>query len=158
MTSGKVKNIIYDRMIIIEYKDIEISYRDLDIDNIKVGDTIKKGQLLGKRKGLDSRHNYFNGIMIRVKYKGAFFDIGYIFNIIFNINNEKKTINIENPTNIYLTRNVYNIIVIAGIIVIIIAIISLIRIRKNKHNICPFLYFLLRQIRLIPGSFGANAC
>ena len=83
MTSGIIKDIIYGRMIIIEYNGIEISYRDLDMDtNIKVGDIINAGQLLGTRRGVDALHNYFNGIIIKVKYKSLYFGIGYIFNTI----------------------------------------------------------------------------
>ena len=84
MTSGTVKNIIYDRMIIIEYNDIEISYRDLNINNIKIGDNISRGQLLGTRRRVDALHNYFNGIMIKIKYKTFYFDISYMFNMIKN--------------------------------------------------------------------------
>jgi hypothetical protein len=87
MTSGIVKNIIYDRMIIIEYNGIEIHYRDLNINNINIGDTISRGQLLGARRSVDALHNYFNGIMIKVKYKTFYFDIGYVFDIIKNIVN-----------------------------------------------------------------------
>ena len=82
MTAGIVKNIVLDRMIIIEYNGIEISYRDLYINNIEIGDTINIGQLLGTRRGIDALHNYFNGIIIKIKYKTAYFDIGYIFNLI----------------------------------------------------------------------------
>jgi hypothetical protein len=84
MTPGIVKNIIYNRMIIIEYNGIEICYNDLNINNINIGDNISKGQLLGTRRGVDALHNYFNGIMIRIKYKTFYFDIGYMFNLIKN--------------------------------------------------------------------------
>jgi len=82
MTSGIVKDIVFDRMIIIEYNGIEIYYRDLVINNINIGDNIIIGQLLGKRKGADALHNFFNGIIIKIKYKKCFFDIGYIFNLL----------------------------------------------------------------------------
>ena len=82
MTSGMVKDIILDRMITIEYNGIEIHYRDLDMGNIKTGDSVVAGQLLGTRKGVDALHNYFDGIIIKVKYQSFYFDIGYIFNTI----------------------------------------------------------------------------
>ena len=85
MTSGIVKGIILDRMIIIEYNGIEISYRDLNINNIKTGDTVIAGQLLGTRPGADALHNYFNGIIIKIKYKSFYFDIGYMFNIMWMV-------------------------------------------------------------------------
>ena len=88
MTPGIVKNIVFDRMIIIEYNGIEISYRDLNMnDDIKIGDFIDAGQLLGTRKEVDAFHNYFNGIIIRLKYKSFHFDVEYIFNRIRH-NNE----------------------------------------------------------------------
>jgi hypothetical protein len=78
MTPGIVKDIIFDRQIIIEYNGIEISYRDLNINNIKTGDEIRKKQLLGTRRGVDGRHNYFNGIIIKIKYKNHYFDAGIL--------------------------------------------------------------------------------
>ena len=88
MTSGIIKNIIYDRMIIIEYNGIEIFYRDLNISNIDIGDDVIAGQLLGTRKGADALHNYFDGIIIKIKYKKLYFNLGFIFDLIKNCNQE----------------------------------------------------------------------
>jgi hypothetical protein len=110
MTSGKVKGLIFDRMIIIEYKGIEISYRDLDINNIKIGDTVIAGQLLGTRKKADFLHNYFNGIIIKIKYKSFYFDIGYMFNVISCQRNNyefiynQKLLSISDCKNIELAK------------------------------------------------------
>ena len=83
MTSGIIKSIILERMVIIEYNGIEIFYRDLDINNnIEVGDTIGSGQLLGTLKEVDALHNFFMGIILKIKYKSFYFDIGYILNTI----------------------------------------------------------------------------
>ena len=85
MTSGIVKNIIFERMIIIDYNGIEIFYRDLDINNnINIGDAICSGQLLGTLREVDAMHNFFNGIIIKIKYGSFYFDIGYILNLIRN--------------------------------------------------------------------------
>jgi hypothetical protein len=84
MTSGIVKDIILNRMIIIEYKGIEIFYRDLDINNLNIGENIIAGQLLGTKKEADALHNYFNGIIIKIKYKTFYYDLGYMFKIIQN--------------------------------------------------------------------------
>ena len=83
MTPGIIKDIILGRKIIIEYNDIEISYWYLEInDDIKVGDSIGAGQLLGTNCLLEHAHSDSNGIVIKIKYKSFYFDIGYIFNTI----------------------------------------------------------------------------
>jgi hypothetical protein len=88
MTSGIIKDIIrhfHLGKIVIEYNDIEISYWYLENNNdLKVGDIISAGQLLGTNSVLDTSHG-INGIAIRVKYKSFYFDIGYIFNSIRDI-------------------------------------------------------------------------
>ena len=83
ITSGIIKDIIFDRMVIIEFNDIEIFYRDLDVNTeISIGDLINTGQLLGTVKGVDAFHNYFEGILIKIKYKDLYFDMGHIFKTI----------------------------------------------------------------------------
>ena len=87
MTSGIIKNIILERMVIIEYNGIELYYRDLNIDdNIIVGNNVVIGQLLGTRKGFDAYNNYFEGLILKIKYKEYFFDIGFIYHLIKILN------------------------------------------------------------------------
>jgi murein DD-endopeptidase MepM/ murein hydrolase activator NlpD len=75
MTDGIVKEIGYEEIgpiIIIEFKDIEIHYLLVRHIEIKEGDIIKKGQLIGKISS--PYYHYGPALFLRLKYKEKWFD------------------------------------------------------------------------------------
>ena len=80
MCDGFVKNIYTDsnskNNIIIEYnEDIDILHIGITEKNIKIGDKIIKGQLLGMQIPNYTRGNGINGkgyFLVKIKYKGVF--------------------------------------------------------------------------------------
>jgi hypothetical protein len=98
MTDGKIKKIVYNGFswtIIVRNNDIEIYYILLTPINIKEGNLVKKGQLIGNAKQPYSDQYDGAALILKIKYKKYFFDpYLLLYDII-----EKKEMDIKGKIN-----------------------------------------------------------
>jgi murein DD-endopeptidase MepM/ murein hydrolase activator NlpD len=84
ITAGEVIDAGYSiemgNYIIIMYDDFEITYGNLSIIGVNIGDTIFMGQIIGYGGGYQGRAGSFYGIKIKIRYKNTLLNPNLILN------------------------------------------------------------------------------